>query len=229
MRKIRFSPRTGPRVVALLSCLLVGACGGDEAHPSPVPTARPTPAPTVTSTTKPTTSAGGPLSEVGQLARATWETPADFVPRFTFDLRADGWQLITAPDAYGFVLAEPNAFNPDALLGVLKPVATSIDAFAAEVTAAGLFNGSETSSDMTIDGVPGRSFSVTRSTPADAFRAQNAAGDVMTSFGGDLPENRLVFVAHPDGAFVILLSLASDASVEPRFVFEALLSSIQFR
>jgi hypothetical protein len=225
MSNVRLSPRAGPRIVALVTCLLVGACGGDVASPSPVPTARPKPAPTATATASP----GGPISEIGRLVRATWETPLDFIPRFTFDLRGDGWQLITAPDAYGFVLAEPSAFSPEALMGALRPVATSIDAFVAEVTAGGLFDGAETSSNVTIDGVPARSFSVTLSTPADAFRALNAAGDVMTSFGGDLPENRLVFVAHPDGAFVILLSLASDASVEPRFVFDALLSSIQFR
>ncbi|HEX4897641.1 MAG TPA: hypothetical protein VFV53_04710, partial [Candidatus Limnocylindrales bacterium] len=72
-------------------------------------------------------------------------------------------------------------------------------------------------------------FSIDRDTPADAFRIVTAAGEVLTSFGGVLPENRFIFVGHPDGPFVVILSLAPDADVEARYVFDALVGSIAFR
>jgi hypothetical protein len=56
-----------------------------------------------------------------------------------------------------------------------------------------------------------------------------ADGEVLTSFGGGLPENRFIFVGHPDGPFVVILSLAPDADVEARYVFDALVGSIAFR
>jgi hypothetical protein len=171
----------------------------------------------------------GPLSGVGLLGRARYETPAGFAPVFTFDVRGDGWRSIVEPGESGFNLATPNAARMRALIGVARPVATTADAFAAELAAGGLFDGTEIVEDVSIDGVAARSYSIDRDTPADAFRIVTAAGEVVTSFGGGLPENRFIFVGHPDGPFVVILSLAPDADVEARYVFDALVGSIAFR
>ena len=210
--------------VVIASALVAAACGG-VASPSPEPTQRPTVAPIAT----PSKIPAGPLSEVGPVGRATYETPVGFVPGFTFDIRADGWRSIVPPDEFGFDLATPNAARMTALIGVAKPVATTVDAFAAELTAGGLLDGAETVEDLAVDGVAARSFSIRREEPVDAFRMLTANGEVVTSFGGGLPENRFVFVAHPDGAFVVLLSLAPDGDVENRFALDALVQSIAFR
>jgi len=210
---------------SLLLVLALAACGGDAGSPAPSPTERPTAAPAATPATMP----AGPLSGVGLLGRATYETPSGFVPVFTFDVRGDGWRSIVEPDEFGFDLATPNAARMRALIGVATPVATTADAFAAELAASGLLDGTEIVGDVSLDGVAARSFTIDRDTPADAFRIVTANGEVLTSFGGGLPENRFIFVGHPDGPFVVILSLAPDADVEARFVFDALVGSIAFR
>jgi len=67
---------------------------------------------------------------------------------------------------------------------------------------------------VSLDGVAARSFAIDRGPPADVFRIATANGEVMTSFGVGLAENRFTFVAHPGGTFVVILSLAPDADVE---------------
>ena len=207
---------------SLVLVLALATCGGEAASPTPSPTERPTAAP-------PAMMPAGPLSGMGPLGRATYATPSLFVPAFAFDVRADGWRSIVEPDEFGFTLATPNAARLRALIGVAKPVATTADAFADELAASGLLDGTEIVEDVSLDGVAARSFAIDRDTPADAFRIVTANGEVLTSFGGPLPENRFIFVAHPDGPFVVILSLAPDADVEARFVFDALIGSIAFR
>jgi hypothetical protein len=218
-------PIAGALPRALLLAVALAACGGDAGSPAPSPTDRPTTAPAATPATMP----AGPMSGVGLLGRATYETPPGFVPVFTFDVRGDGWRSIVEPDEFGFGLATPSAARMQALIGVARPVAATADAFADELGASGLLDGSEIVEDVSLDGVASRSFAIDRDTPADAFRIVTANGEVLTSFGGPLPKNRFIFVAHPDGPFVVILSLAPDADVEARFVFDALVGSIAFR
>jgi hypothetical protein len=216
--------RPGPVAASLLAAVLLAACGGPAASPSPEPTERPTTAPIAT----PTTMAGGPLSGEGPLGRATYATPAAFKPTFTFDLRADGWRSIVNPDEFGFVLATPNALNPEALIGVVTPTATTIEQFSGELGHTGFLDGSQSVADVTIDGIPVRSFSITRMEPNDAFTIHTPNCIVETSFGGELPDNRILYVAHPDKPFVLLLNARADADVEIRFIFDALVDSIDF-
>ena len=218
-------PIAGTLPGSLLLALALAACGGDVGSPVPSPTDRPTAALAATPATMP----AGPLSGVGLLGQATYATPSGFVPAFTFEVRADGWRSIVEPDEFGFDLATPSAARMRALIGVARPVAATADAFADELAASGLLDGTEIVEDVSLDGVAARSFAIDRDTPADAFRIVTANGEVLTSFGGGLPENRLIFVGHPDGPFVVILSLAPDADVEARFVFEALVGSIAFR
>ena len=217
-------PRLGLLATAVTVAALVAGCGSPAVSPTPEPTERPTTAPIAT----PTTMAGGPLSGEGPLGRATYSTPAGFSPTFTFDLRADGWRSIVNPDEFGFVLATPNALNSDALIGVVTPTATTIEQFSGELEHTGFLDGTQTVADVTIDGIPARSFSITRTAPNDAFTIHTPNGIVETSFGGELPDNRFLYVAHPEKPFVLLLNATADADVEIRFVFDALVDSIDF-
>jgi hypothetical protein len=218
------APRGSLVAAAFVAAALVAACGAPAASETPEPTERPTTAPIAT----PTTMAGGPLSGEGPLGRATYQTPTAFTPTFSFDLRADGWRSIVNPDEFGFVLATPNAVNVDALIGVVTPTATSIEQFSGELANTGFLDGTETVSDVTIDGISARSFSIRRSTPNDAFTIHTPNGFVQTSFGGELADNRILYVAHPDKPFALLLNAKADADVEIRFVFDALVDSIDF-
>ena len=210
---------------ALAVATLVAACGSPVASPTPERTEQATTAPIAT----PTTMAGGPITGLGPLGRATYETPAPFAPVFAFDIRADGWRSITEPDEFGFVLATPNAVNPEALMGVVTPTATTIEQFSGEMANTGFLDGTETVADVTIDGIAARSISIRRTTPNEAFTIHSPNGIVETSFGGELSDNRFVYVAHPDGPFVVLLNMAADGDVEVRFVFDTLVDSIAFR
>ena len=213
-----------PLTVLLAIAALAGACSSPAASPTSEPTERPSSGPIAT----PTTIPGGPLSGLGPLGRATYETPAAFAPTFAFDIRAEGWRSITEPDEFGFVLATPNGVQPTAFIGLVKPTATTIEQFTGEMGNTGFLDGTENVADRTIDGIAARSFSITRATSSDAFTIHTADGIVETSFGGDLPDNRFVYVAHPNGPFVVLLNAATDADVEISFVFDALMESIDF-
>jgi hypothetical protein len=220
LRRRRRSP-----VAASLLCVALAsvACGGEVASPSPGPTE-----PAATPAATPATLPAGPLAGVGPIGQATYGTPAGFVPAFAFDIRADGWRSIVEPSELGFDLATPNAARIKALIGLAKPVADSIDTFSGELGVNGLLDGSEVVEDIEVDGFRARTILLARSDPSDAFRIRGPDGEVTVGIGEPLPENLFVFVEHPDGPFVLLLSLASGADVERRFVFDALIGSIAF-
>lgn len=213
-------------MLSFASCLValaVGACGGDGSSPGLQPTESPAPVPVATPSMLP----GGPLEGIGPLARATYETPEGFEPRFSFTVRSDDWRTLVV-DELGFNLVTPNASRMAALIGTARPVAASLDAFEAELAAAGLLGGAAIVEDLALDGVPARSFSVVLAEPRDGFRITTAAGEAVTSFGGPLPQNRFVYVAHPDGA-VVLVFAGTGEDAEPRFVFDQLVASVAFR
>jgi len=218
---------------ASFACLIVAACGAAVASPSPnvtpTPTAAATEHPTDSSPTPaPTTEGAAPLAGTGSIPSGTYRTPDGLVPGFTFDVRADGWQSVVPPDQYGFVLAIPNAFKPDVLLGVVVPAAATADAFTAELTASGLLDASVVVTDGTVGGLASRSYAFKSSVARTAFVARSVNGDVHTSFGGDLAENRLIFVEHPTNPFVIVVSLGPGAGVAEQFVINAFIQSITF-
>jgi hypothetical protein len=217
--------RSAAGVVAALCAALVAACGSSAPSPTLEPTERPTTAPVATPSTMP----GGPISGLGPLGRATYETPAAFGPAFSFDIRAEGWRSIVEPDEFGLVLGTPNAVSPLAFIGILTPTATTIEKFAEEMVHTEFLDGTETTAEVAIDGIPARAFSIHREAANDAFTIHSANGIVETAFGGDLSDNRFVYVAHPERPFVIVLSATPDADVEVRFVFDALVDSIHFR
>ncbi|HEX5590171.1 MAG TPA: hypothetical protein VFX65_07780 [Candidatus Limnocylindrales bacterium] len=215
--------RSTHTLVACLVAAAVAACGWDGASPSPPPTERPTDAPAAT----PSMGPGGPLEAIGPVGRGTYETPEGFEPWFSFVLRADDWRTIVV-DELGFNLVTPNAARMEALIGAARPVAATLDDFDAELAAAGLLDGTAIVEELAVDGVPARSYSVELDEATDGFRMTTTGGEVVTSFGGPLPQNRFVYVAHPDGA-VVLVFAGTGEDAEPRFAFDQLVASIDFR
>ena len=221
------------RAVAVLSlCLvpLIAGCGRAPTTPAPSPTEQPTIAPLATATSLD----AGPLSGVGPLGRATYETAAGFAPPFSFDMRSDAWRSATEPDPYGFVLVTPNLARAHAIIGLARPVAATVGDFEQELADHGLLNAGAAGPaasviDLSVGGAAARAFSLTRSTSMDAFSILNPTGQNLTAVGGPLSENRIVYVTTPDGPFLLLLSLDGDGSAQSHFVFESLLSSLTFR
>ena len=210
--------------------LLIVACGQAPATPAPSPTEQPTIEPLATATTL----EAGPLSGVGPLDRATYETPVGFAPAFSFDMRSDAWRSATEPDAYGFVLVTPNLARSHAIIGLARPVAATAGAFEQELAGHGLLADGPAGPaasviDLSVGGAAARSFSMTRATSIDAFSILNPTGQNLTAIGGPQAENRIVYVTTPDGPFLLLLSLDTEGSAETQFVFESLLSSLAFR
>lgn len=215
---------------ALGLVLLIAACGQVPLTPAPSPTDRPT----IEALATATGLEAGPLSEVGPLARATYETPAGFAPSFSFDIRSDAWRSATQPDAYGFVLVTPNLARAHAIIGLARPAAATVGAFEQEladhgVLAAGPAGPAASVIDLSVGGAVARSFSLTRSTSLDAFSILNPTGENLTAIGGPLAENRIIYVTTADGPFLLLLNLDGEGAAETRFVFESLLSSLAFR
>jgi hypothetical protein len=209
----------GPAILAL------SACAGEVATPTIAPSASPTSAPTATPETLPP----GPLSDVGLLARATYATPVQFRPAFEFELRADGWRSATVPGADGFVLVVPNLARADAIIAAALPVAATVDEFEGELSSADLLGSPTTIEDRTVGGVPARVYVIVRHEPADAFRIVNSGGEVTTSIGGALDENRIAFIAAPDQPFLLLLSQNADGGAHTAFVFASILNTLRLR
>lgn len=217
---------TASRLAALLLVgLLVAGCGSAGPTVDPEPTPKATVGPIATQSPVP----GGPLAVDGPVGRGSHATPAGFAPAFSFDLRADGWRAIGGPDEFGFDLVTPTVARIEALLAVVKPVAAGIDAFDAELETAGLLTSDATVEDATVAGIAARSYVLVLPVAAPGFRILGPDGEIETSFGGELSENRFVYVAHPEAPFVVLLSLAPTGEPENRFVFQALVDSIAFR
>lgn len=210
--------------------LLVLACGSAPITPEPTPTERPTIAPIATATSLP----AGPLTGTGPLGRAVYETPVGFAPAFSFDLRSDAWQSATEPDPFGFVLVTPFLARAHAIIGLARPAAATVAAFEQELSDHGLLVAGPSGpaavvADLSVGGVPARSFAVNRAASVDAFSLLNSDGQNVTAVGGPLAENRVVYVSTPDGPFLLLLSLDGDGAAAARFVFDSLLTSLTLR
>ncbi len=213
-----------PGWALLVLALILSACGGTTATPTPMPTPTPTEAPTTTPATLP----AGPLAGIGALDEGPYRTPVDFMPAFGFDIRSTAWRTATEPDQYGFLLATPNLARAHAIIAVALPAAPTLEAFMAEMTDLGLEAAALSVTDRQVDGVPAIDYAISNGTGVDAFRILTANGEVQTALGGPLFENRVVYVAAPGQPFLLLLSQDADGGAETRFVFDALLRSIAF-
>lgn len=218
-------------MVGLALAILLLGCG--SAPVTPVPAASPTAGPTIAPLATATSLAAGPLSGIGPLGRATYETPAGFAPAFSFEIRSDAWRSATEPDPFGFVLVTPNLARAHAILALARPVASTVADFEQELADHGLLSDGTAGpaasvADVSVGGSSARSFSLTRTTSVDAFSILNATGQNLTAVGGQLAENRIVYVTTPDGPFLLLLSLDGDRAAEARFVFESILTTLAF-
>ncbi len=214
--------------IFLLVAIAVAAmgCGADQPIPAPTPTEQPTISPTAT----PAALASGPLSGTGKLSRATYATPDGFKPSFAFSMDSDVWISATMPDQFGFVLVTPNLIHAQAIIGLVRPASPTIAAFEAELASHGLDSASAgfVASDLTVGGMPARSFSIARSEATDAFDLVNASGTTTNAVGGPLSENQVVYITTADGPIILIDSLNPTGGDEARTVFQSILASLTF-
>ena len=218
------------RRMCFLVAIAVAAMGCGADQPTPTPTPTPTEQPTISPTATPGALAAGPLSGTGKLGRATYATSVDFSPSFSFSMDSDAWVVATKPDQFGFVLVTPNLIQAQAIIGLVRPASPTVAAFEAQLASHGLDSASTgfVASDLTVGGMPARSFSITRSEATDAFDLVNAGGTTTNAVGGPLSENQVVYITTSDAPIILTVSLNPTSAADARAVFQSLLASVTF-